>query len=781
MSDADSLDDLFEDNDDLSLTDTSKSIQQALSNFAPNQIFRQHLPFEEAANKIKNRLLDLVDDLCSGKDLGILITGSAGVGKTESMLTAAQALLDKGQQVLWACPTIEMANETAARAASKAIDAHVLHGRNEATCHHMDKVRLARSEGYSPGAFVCPSCPRHPDNLPGQMVELWTCGHYAKILRAKRSIKEAKNLKIRLPMVVTTYENAVSGLKHAQKTREGEIWRTRQVFFDEDPSRAMRQRSILSDEDLLRTPKEEIPTQMLRLLARARAIASDSRTISAMNGFRDKNGHKDENHGFDGSTFCGRELHHLLFSAARDIGIDLETTLARASEWSPKVMKGDLYYADKGLIQFIVNAGLPHFADALHKEITFDYSGTPSTYSVRLETTDDRKGWRYVLDRLVPLRTGKDNVILGDAYADPSFVKKLFGGRPFSTIDVRVAIPSNVRVFRSTSAKTSSKVMKNDDLLTMLLDTEVSAVLSGEKGRKVLVYSQLAYKNKIEDWCASQEITYGLSDICFEHYWSGRGKDQYKNFDTILCIGEPVPNIKGLVHEANALHPEEPEIIVTNHSSKVWSSDHRLERVWNMLATQELAQALMRLRPGIPSLYEKRLFIFGQQVPLSSDFLYALSAFNYQSPNGVTPAPPKAGQLSHGKLEVMDPETVRDHIIWVFQTTGCWCHYFITDVMENPNDFDSAAVLLKYNYGRAAALRGTLSPHVVHGGTRRRLWFSWLRSHWTVRSGIELATQYLPSPIRVRPSWLPKLSRPVEVFGDDKTALEVLETYYGDN
>jgi hypothetical protein len=764
------LDEILDDPDDGTDPTTSLATRVRAAAAAMPAPVAAHLPFIDAANKLKSNLVGLVDQLIASRDMGVLLTGSAGVGKTESMLAAASHMLDQAQPVVWASPTIDMALETADRAAGRGISAEVLHGRNELTCNYMDKVRTARAEGYAPGAFVCPSCPKHPDNLPGRMVELWTCGHYSALLRAKRSIRTAKQQKVRLPLIVTTYENAVAGLKYAQQSKQGDIWKTRQVFFDEDPSRAMREKAVLSDDDLTRTPKDEAPANVLRILSRARAIASDERAVMAMAGFALKNGEKSKIHDYDGSSFCSQELHHVLFTAANDLGLDLETCLARASEWAPRVGKGEMFHTDRGMLKYIVNAALPKFAEALHKEITFSYSGTPSTYAVRLDSTKDGH-WQYVLDRMIPFRSGRDNVVIGDAYADKNFVRALFGGRPMATVEVRVELPHNVQVFRSTSAKTTRKVLRIREMLHAVLDTEVSTVLRAEAGRKVLVYTHLAHRKDIEDWFASNEDTYNLTEVAFEHYWSGRGKDQYRSFDTILCIGEPVPNLKGLVHEANALHPDEPEVLWNPKSKKIWSEDHRLERVWNMLATQELSQALMRIRPGIPSPSDKRMYIFGNQVPLPSDFIHALHALGQTSPSGDK-------KLHEGRLELLTPECVRDYIIWVFQVTGCWASPFLVTICEKFNDYDGAAVLLNNTGRRTAAPWGTQVTNLLRPPTRSEVRLGWLRAQWSVRRGVELATELLPPPTRVRPSWLPNLQRPVDVYGDTKLATWALENLY---
>lgn len=719
-----------------------------------------HLPFLAAANKLKSSLLGLVEQLIATQNMGILLTGSAGVGKTESMLATAEVMLDRQQPVVWAAPTIEMAHETAARAEGRGIQAEVLHGRNATTCDYMDKVLVSRAEGYAPGAFVCPSCPKHPDNLAGHMMELWTCGHYAALSRARRAIKQAKDRKTRLPLVVTTYENAVAGLKHAKGSRQGDIWKTRQVFFDEDPSRAMRERAVLSDDDLTRTPKEEAPSNFLRILSMARAIAADERmkACAAMTGRSFKSASRSVSHDFDTSSFTGRELHRLLFSAADALGLDLEACLARAAEWVTRVGKGEMFYADRGLLKYIVNAFLPTFAATIHKEITYDYSGTPSTYSVRLESGKEG-GWQYILDRLVPFRSGQDNVVIGDAYADKDFVKAMFGGRPMVTIEVRVALPNNVRVLRSTSAKTTKSVMRVQELLHHLLDTEVSTVLQAEAGRRVLVYTQLGHKKAIEDWFAANNATYQLADVAFEHYWSGRGKDQYKNFDSIMCIGEPVPNLLGLVHEANALHPDESEILWSPDSKKIWSQDHRMERVWNMLATQELSQALMRIRPGIPSTTDKRMYIFGRQVALPIDFIHALHALGTVASSG-------DAKVQEGDFEPLSPEMVRDYILWVFQVAGCWCNPFLASLCKRgtataPTD------------GGSEPIEDLLRPP-----PRFEIRLNWLRTQWGVRRGIEMAEAILPKPTPFRTSWMRKSGPTIEAYGDVSRAGQLLEVLY---
>lgn len=761
MSDAgDELDELLDGIDDPD--DATSFRARVLAAAIPAPVVA-HLPFLVAANRLKSDLLGLVDQLIASRDMGVLLTGSAGVGKTESMLAAAEVMLDRMQPVVWAAPTIEMAHETAARAEGRGISSEVLHGRNATTCDYMDKVLVSRAEGYAPGAFVCPSCPKHPDNLAGHMMELWTCGHYAALSRARRAIKQAKERKTRLPLVVTTYENAVAGLKHAQGSRQGDIWKTRQVFFDEDPSRAMRERAVLSDDDLTRTPKEEAPSNFLRILSMARAIAADERmkACAAMTGRTFKAASRSASHDFDGSSFTGRELHRLLFSAADALALDLEVCLARAAEWVTRVGKGEMFYADRGLLKYIVNAFLPTFAATIHKEITYDYSGTPSTYSVRLESGKEG-GWQYILDRLVPFRSGQDNVVIGDAYADKDFVKSMFGTRPMATIEVRVALPDNVRVLRSTSANTTKSVMRVKELLHHLLDTEVSTVLQAEAGRRVLVYTQLGHKKAIEDWFAENNATYQLADIAFEHYWSGRGKDQYKNFDSIMCIGEPVPNLLGLVHEANALHPDESEILWSPDSKKIWSQDHRMERVWNMLATQELSQALMRIRPGMPSTTDKRMYIFGKQVALPVDFIHALHALGTVASSG-------DAKIQEGDFEPLSPEMVRDYILWVFQVAGCWCNPFLASLSKS-------GVASAPTAGGSDPIEDLLrpSPHLMEHSR-------WLREQWGVRHGVELAEAQLPPPAPLRTSWMRKSGPAIWVHGDVSRASQLLDTLYQPN
>lgn len=730
-----------------------------------------HLPFIDAANKLKSSLLDRVGDLIAGRNAGILLTGSAGVGKTESMLAAAEAMLDREQVVVWAAPTIEMARETEERASRRRIQGIVLHGRNASTCDYMDKVLVSRAEGYAPGVYVCPSCPRHPDNLAGQMMELNTCEHYRRLSSARRAIKRAKDTKTRLPLVITTYENAIAGLSHAAGSRQGDIWKTKQVFFDEDPSRAMRERAVLSDSDLTRTPREEYPSNLLRILSRAKAIVSDRQQASAavMSGLSVRPATASTSHDASDICFAGARLRDVLLSAADDLSpdknnpLDLETCLARCGEWAPSIGKGGLFSVSQDRQKYIVNAFLPKFAEALHDEYTRAYLGSDGTYSVRLERNGEGE-WQYILDRLVPF-SGENNVIIGDAYADRGFVEAMFGvnhkagGRTMLTIDVRVALPDNVRVFRSTSAKATKRFLHVKELLHHLLDTEVSTVLQAEAGRRVLVYTQKGHKKNVEDWFAANDATYQLAEIAFEHYWSGRGKDQYKHFDTIVCIGEPVPNLLGLVHEANALHPGEDAIAWSPDSKKIHTQDNRLARVWNMLAVQELSQALMRIRPGMQSTTDKRMYIFGKQVDLPIDFIHALHW------NGKTSVSGDA-KLQEGDLMPLSPEQVRDYILWVFRVAGCWCNPFLASLSKR------GAADAPTN-GISGPIEDLLrpSPHLMEHS-------QWLRKQWGVRRGIELSEPALPPSAPLRTSWMTKLGHPVQVFGDVSRASQLLELLY---
>lgn len=720
-----------------------------------------HLPFLAAANKLRASLLGLVDQLITSQDMGVLLTGSAGVGKTESMLAAAEAMLDREQLVVWAAPTIDMAHETDDRASGLGIQGIVLHGRNATTCNFMDKILVSRAEGYAPGEYVCPGCKMHPDNLAGQMMELNTCEHYRRLSSARRAVKQARSTKTRLPLIITTYENAVAGLKHAKTSRQGDVWNTKQVFFDEDPSRAMRKRATLSDADLTRTPKDRAASDFLRILSMARAIAADER-MAAIARLCDPTVkaplhraiHKPEE-----SYFAGSDLHDLLYSAADALKLKLVECLATAISWTPKVGKGEMFYADRGLLQYIVNANLPTFAQRLHDEINRRHTGISGTYSVRLECKSKDSAWRFELDFLEPFRNGQDNVIIGDAYADREFVEAMFGGRPMFPIEVRIALPDNVRVFRSQSAKTTKRILRVNELLLHLLDTEVSTVLQAEAGRRVLVYTQMAYKEEIERWFVANKSVHQLAGVAFEHYWSGRGKDQYRHFETILCIGEPVPNLLGLVHEANALHPGGVEIAWSPESKKLRSDDPRLERVWNMLATQELSQALMRIRPGMTSTTEKRMHIFGNLVPLHIDFVRALHWHGTVSAKGE----PK---LQEGKLLPLSSEQVRDYILWVFKVTGCWCAPFLASLSKR-------GVANAPTAGSGEPIEDLLRPSpylMAHS--------KWLREQGAVQRGVAMAEARLPPPDPLRTSWMTKLGHPVKVFGDVSRASQLLELLY---
>lgn len=776
MSDAgDELRDLLDDDDD----DDGASFRTLTVSAAMPAPIVAHLPFLAAASKLKSSLLDRVGDLITGHDVGILLTGSAGVGKTESMLAAAEMMLDRAQLVVWATSTIEMAHETEARAAGRGIHGIVLHGRNASTCDYMDKVLVSRAEGYAPGAFVCPSCPKHPDNLPGRMMEMNTCEHYARLSRARRAIKHAKDMKTRLPLIITTYENAVAGLKHAPESRQGEIWKTKQIFFDEDPSRAMRERAVLSDDDLTRTPHDKAPSNFLRILSMARAIAADQRmeAVASMSGRSKNPASRSISHDFDGSSISGRELHYLLYSAVNALDLDADRPagtakkdllvyLREASDWSPRIGKGEMFYADRsGFLKYVANAFLPKFAGALHGEIFRDDTNSiPGTYEVRLDSVKGG-GWQFILDRLEPFHSGRDNVVIGDAYADKDFVGAMFGvshetgGRQMFTIDVRVALPDNVRVLRSMSAKTTKRVLGTKESLHHLLDTEVSTVLQAEAGRRVLVYTQKGHRKNAEDWFAENGATYQLAEIAFEHYWSGRGKDQYKNFDSIICIGEPVPNLLGLLHEANALHPGKEAIVWSPDSKKIWSQDPRLERVWNMLAVQELSQALMRIRPGMPSTTDKRMYIFGKHVDLPVDFIHALHW------NGTVAATGDA-KVQEGDFEPLSPEQVRDYILWVFQVTGCWCHPFLASLCKRGTATAPTA-------GGSEPIENVLRPP-----PRAEVRLSWLRSQFCVRRGVELAEKQMPPPTPLRTSWMRKSGPAINVFGDVSRASQLLEVLY---
>jgi hypothetical protein len=107
----------------------------------------------------------------------------------------------------------------------------------------------------------------------------------------------------------------------------------------------------------------------------------------------------------------------------------------------------------------------------------------------------------------------------------------------------------------------------------------------------------------------------GITEWAYEHWWGGRGKDQYNGWEFTYCISDPVQSLSGIAHVANArafrdslrtTDPDEKILFgrkVEVHTGKhgviqALSSGHpRLAMEHERQNVAELTQAMHRSRP----------------------------------------------------------------------------------------------------------------------------------------------------------------------------------------
>ncbi|MCH8292071.1 hypothetical protein IH992_13335, partial [Candidatus Poribacteria bacterium] len=107
--------------------------------------------------------------------------------------------------------------------------------------------------------------------------------------------------------------------------------------------------------------------------------------------------------------------------------------------------------------------------------------------------------------------------------------------------------------------------------------------------KKVLVYTHLALE---------QEVQQKYKEVATQHFWSGRGKDEFKDYDVGVIFGTAEPNPAEVFDFCRALNaddpvPISPDPLPENHRHR---KDERLETLLAMRREEEMEQAAHRLR-----------------------------------------------------------------------------------------------------------------------------------------------------------------------------------------
>ncbi len=701
--------------------------------------------------------------------LGILAP-SPGTGKTHGMAEAAREEQSVGRRVAYAVLSREQIPEACERLKGPLVRLHVIEGRHDGNCASYASVEVAASMGHSPGKTVCPGCDLYPD-LQNPIRSLGrTCEYYASRIRAVRDRKIAavgrSIAAYAAPIIVTTHASLAIGTQLSNR-RLQDFWTFDTIFIDEDPTGAMEQTVEVWDQQLTYTyidPKNGQPdahTHMTRLLRAAFAAAKAERSEAHRRAYRstmdatvpDPLHHRDH-----GSSYAGDALVDLLERAAGGLGYDLQTVLAQViNESGTKVPgKGELM----GLTRAAAAKKFPHrWLSAMSAQLMTEVNARVAAeadgldrpdlaYKVHLDlaleedsdpATPGKAHGVIRLHQAIPFAARESNVIVGDAYADVSHYEFLFDRfRRKGQVDVinhRAAWPRSSKLVRLIT-RISSAELATRDRFRAHLDEHVAPILSLEQGRSVLLYTHLAARQWLAEWLAERD--FGLSDWAVEHWGSGRGKDVYRAFDTFIATTEFVPNTGGLVHEANArvlsASPGAQRVRFwgwgadrtgpTSFAQAISASHPALLSAFQRKATDELAQAVHRIRPAIPSKRPKRAWLIGHQVPLSSELLAATSATVAidEGGSGLTYATETLErgmrlESTTGVLGFVSAREMATAIADVCHSVGCWSPIFCHALLAASGCADLCQILGDSEYVESRYEGGICSES--NSGSRR--------------------------------------------------------------
>jgi hypothetical protein len=197
-------------------------------------------------------------------------------------------------------------------------------------------------------------------------------------------------------------------------------------------------------------------------------------------------------------------------------------------------------------------------------------------------------------------------IVVLDAYANKDYLSKLLGRNVrFLMFDAQshcevIQIPLN------TSKNAIKKRKENlfDDLAAVVNQNPNPSASSGQ-ALKILVYTYLELK---------EEVKNKFSNVSVEHFWSGRGKDCWRDYDLVIIFGTPEPNPSELFDDARALYADDSSPISLAQSKKDPRkyADSRLQMLREMRREDEIMQDVHRIRPIWGKGLDKKVVVMSQ-------------------------------------------------------------------------------------------------------------------------------------------------------------------------
>jgi hypothetical protein len=552
----------------------------------------------------------------AGSGAILVLRTTPGAGKTHAMLREAYSRYLAGKQVVYATrtkepilpPDGELYQRLQASAWGGKLRLAVLTGRDENNCHRIDAVRLASAHGYPAAHAVCRKCEHHPDNYKSFGFRM--CDYYESRAVAETQVRAArKGWNKQYPFVLTTQALVATSAQSGGGRLGSALASPDLIFMDEDPTDAFESDVILTEAQC--AFKSTLPSTakaglLAQLLAETILLAKEARRDAAKSSFRltgvRKQGEKrPEGQGIHTERetyYVSSDLHCLLQEAAKRLARRLGSfppveSLLRDIETGEgfAVEPGQLLNARD--ISDIHREGVPPramqlIAEGAHREVREYFKFRRETlqlihpklnlaigedmarllvegtdigdcsYAVRLECqpADPKKHrandeWAFVYRRLDPFHNHESPIVIGDAYAEKAHYEYLFG-RSVDVEQVAVQLNNDALFVRVAYPHASIGALREGELQSVFEIAE-SALADAAKPRdRLLVYGHQELRPKVEAWLEDMRARFGLADCAYEHWWGGRGKDQYNGWEFTVCISNPTLHIGAIQHVANA-------------------------------------------------------------------------------------------------------------------------------------------------------------------------------------------------------------------------------------
>lgn len=599
-----------------------------------------------------------------------LAIATPGVGKTHAMLRAAYVEQQHQQRVIVAPRTKSMVTGETPEIVTRLhgmsptgkVHLAVITGRDEDNCYEFIAVQAVQQHGYAPNQAVCVKCAHYPDNA--RAIGMRICPYYEARIRAHNLSNGARIGQYhQYPVIVTTHASVMASFSSGGG-RWGAFWSADMILIDEDCTDSIESDVVLSESQTAFTSaliENRAADAASKLFATAIEIGKKERELAAADGFRALGKTEYDTHPVHTShdtAYTGAKLHGLLQRAIRQLGNTASTGLQHILR---DVVEGQSFQVGPGDLAGVtsvddINAmhvpprALATFAEGVHSEmghhlalrriayeqvhgqsplgsthgiideLTTKTDLVDTNYVCRLEClpADPQKKrlhdvWQFVVRTFSEFTNRTATVVIGDAYGQKEHYEQLF--RRDAHVIQRLSQLQDSPIVRILSNECSIGRLRRGSLQQIL--ALVESIMPDEvRGKRVLLYGHGELREQVEAWMQGVAERRGIVEWSYEHWWGGRGKDEYNGWEYTYCISDPVQSLSGILHVTNArayrdaTHATVP-LDKIEQSRKVTmpatlrhgivhalsSGDRRLAREHERVNIAELTQGMHRSRP----------------------------------------------------------------------------------------------------------------------------------------------------------------------------------------